>query len=186
MFKFIAIAIVVLIAAVLIYAATRPDTFRVERRLHIQAPPEQVFAQINDFNRWRAWSPYEKLDPQMQREIGGAAQGTGATYSWDGNNKAGAGRMEIVQSVPSSKVDIQLDFSRPMRARSSAQFTIVPQGNGSEVTWAMNGDMPYVSKVFSVFVNMDRMIGKAFEEGLGNLKRLSEHGGSAAPALEGA
>ncbi|HEY5804920.1 MAG TPA: SRPBCC family protein [Lysobacter sp.] len=183
MFKFIAIAVVVLVAAILVYAATRPDTFRVERRLHIQAPPEQVFAQINDFRRWQSWSPYEKLDPQMQREIGGPAQGTGASYSWDGNSKAGAGRMEIVQSVPSSRVDIQLDFSRPMRARSSAQFTIVPQGDGSEVTWAMNGDMPYVSKVFSVFVNMDNMIGKAFEEGLGNLKRLSERDGAAAPAL---
>ncbi|MGO4223382.1 SRPBCC family protein [Lysobacter sp. TAF61] len=176
MFKFIAIAVVVLIAAVLLFAATRPDTFRVERRAHIQAPPEQVFAQINDFRRWQAWSPYEKLDPQMQREIGGAAQGTGATYRWDGNSKAGAGRMEIVQSVPSSRIEIQLDFSRPMQARSTAQFTIVPQGNGSDVTWSMNGDQPYMSKLFSVFVNMDRMIGKDFEAGLDNLRQLSERG----------
>lgn len=176
MLKIVAVVVVLLIAAVLVFAATRPDSFRVQRSAHIQAPPERIFAQINDFNRWRAWSPYEKLDPQMQREIAGAAQGVGATYQWDGDSKAGAGRMEITQSLPSSRIDVKLDFTRPMQAHSVAQFTIVPSGNGSDVTWTMQGPQPYMAKLFTMFMNMDRMIGKDFEEGLGNLKRISESG----------
>lgn len=174
MLKFIALAIVAIIVVVLVIAATRPDTFRVERSVLIQAPPQRIFEQLNDFHRWRAWSPYEKLDPAMTREIDGAAQGVGATYRWDGNSKAGAGRMEIVQADPGSHVRIQLDFTRPMEAHNVAEFSIAPEGDASRVTWSMQGQQPYLGKLFGLVFNMDRMIGKDFEEGLQNLKRVAE------------
>lgn len=173
MFKLIAIAIVVLIAAVLLFATARPDDFRVQRSVLIQAPPERVHAQINDFHRWQAWSPYEKLDPAMTRSIGGAAQGVGATYGWSSEGKAGAGRMEITRSE-ASRITIQLDFTRPFEAHNVAEFSIVPQGDASEVTWAMSGRQPYVAKLMGLFFDMDQMIGRDFEEGLNNLKRIAE------------
>lgn len=174
MLKFIALAIVAIVIVVLVIAATRPDTFRVERSVLIQAPPHRIFEQLNDFQRWRAWSPYEKLDPAMTREIDGAAQGVGATYRWDGNRKAGAGRMEIVEASPGSHLRIQLDFTRPMEAHNIAEFSIAPEGDASRVTWSMQGQQPYLGKLFGLVFNMDRMIGKDFEEGLQNLKHLAE------------
>lgn len=179
MLKIIALIVAAIVVAVLVTAALMPDTFRVERSALIQAPPQRIFEQINDFQRWRAWSPYEKLDPAMTRQIDGAAQGVGATYRWDGNDKAGAGRMEIVQARPGSNVTastvtIQLDFSRPMEAHNVAEFTLVPEGDATRVTWSMHGPQPYLGKLFGLVFNLDRMIGKDFEEGLANLKRISE------------
>ena len=174
MLKIIAMVVVAIVIAVLVTAALMPNTFRVERSALIQAPPQRIFEQINDFQRWRAWSPYEKLDPAMTRQIDGAAQGVGATYRWDGNDKAGAGRMEIVQATPGSNVTIQLDFSRPMEAHNIAEFTLVPEGDATRVTWSMHGPQPYLGKLFGLVFNLDRMIGKDFEEGLQNLKRLTE------------
>ncbi|MFC3550197.1 SRPBCC family protein [Lysobacter cavernae] len=174
MLKLIVIAIVVLIAAVLLFAATRPNDFRVQRSVLVQAPPERIHAQINDFHHWQAWSPYEKLDPAMTRSIGGAAQGTGATYGWSGEGKAGAGRMEITRSEPASRITIQLDFTRPFKAHNVAEFTIAPKGDASEVTWAMSGQQPYMAKLMGLFFDMDHMIGRDFEEGLNNLKRIAE------------
>jgi hypothetical protein len=176
MWKFILAAIVVAIAAVLLFAATRPDTFRVERSVLIQAPAQRIHDQIQDFHHWQAWSPFEKLDPAMKREISGASCGIGALYAWDGNSKAGAGRMEIVESVPGQRVRIRLEFIRPMHTSSFADFSIVPEGNAQRVTWAMHGPQPYISKVMGLVFNMDRMLGKDFDEGLANLKRISERG----------
>jgi len=177
MWKIIALIVLVAIVGVLVFATTRPDTFRIERSIVVNAPPQRVFEQVNDFNRWRAWSPFETLDPAMKREIAGAQCGTGAVYTWDGNSKAGAGRMEIVESVPASKVGIKLDFTRPMEAHNTAEFVIVPEGtNASRVTWAMHGPQPYIGKVMSLVFSMDRMVGKDFERGLANLKKLAEQG----------
>lgn len=174
MLKFIALAIVIVVIAVLAFAATRPDSFRVERSVLVQAPPQRIFEQIDDFHRWQAWSPYEKLDPAMKREIGGAARGVGATYAWNGNSKAGEGRMEIVGAEPARNVTIQLDFTRPMKAHNVAQFSIVPEGDATRVTWSMQGAQPFMGKVFGLVFDMDTMIGKDFEEGLRNLKRIAE------------
>lgn len=174
MLKLIVIAVVVLIVAVLVLAATKPDTFRVERATRIKAPPEKIFALINDFNRWVAWSPWEKLDPAIQRTHSGAASGKGAVYAWEGNNKVGQGRMEIVQSSPSSQVTIKLDFIKPFEAHNIAEFTLRPQGDATDVTWVMYGPAPFVAKIMHVFVNMDRMVGKDFERGLENLKAVAE------------
>lgn len=174
MFKKIALAVVVLVAAVLLFAATRPDSFRVQRSTSIKAPPEKIFPLIADFHAWGAWSPWEKLDPTMKRTHSGAPSGKGAVYAWDGNNEVGAGRMEIAEVSAPSRLSIKLDFSRPMEGHNTAEFTLVPKGDGSEVTWAMFGPNPYLSKLIGLFLDMDKMIGKDFETGLANLKALAE------------
>jgi carbon monoxide dehydrogenase subunit G len=166
--------IVVVIAAVLVYAATKPDTFRVERATSIKATPEAIFALINDFHNFPDWSPYEKLDPDMKRSYSGAVDGKGAVYVWDSNGKAGTGRMEIADTAPPSKVTINLDFSKPFVAHNIVEFTLEPRGESTLVTWAMQGPVPYVAQIMHVIFNMDRMIGGDFETGLANLKRLTE------------
>jgi uncharacterized protein YndB with AHSA1/START domain len=174
MFKKILIAIVVAIAAVLIYAATRPDTFRVERTASIKAPPEKVFALINDFKRWDAWSPWEKKDPAMRRAFGDATSGKGASYTWEGNSEVGMGRMEIAESVPPSRVSIRLEFVKPFEARNTVDFVLHPKGETTQVTWAIYGPSPYISKLIGIFLDMDSMIGKDFETGLADLKAVAE------------
>ena len=174
MLKTILITIVVLIAGVLIYAATRPDSFRVQRSTILNAPPEKIAPLIGDFHHWEAWSPWEKLDPAMQKTYSGAPAGKGAVYEWSGNSKAGAGRMEILDAS-SSKVSIRLDFLKPFEAHNLTDFTLDPQpGGGTRVNWDMHGPMPYLSKVMCLFVSMDKLVGKDFEQGLANLKTVAE------------
>lgn len=174
MLKKIAIGLAVVIVAILAYAATRPDTFRVERTATIQAPPEKIYPHIEDFRRWTAWSPFETLDPDMKRTYGGAPRGEGATYAWEGNADAGSGRMQIREATPSSLVRIDLEFTAPFAARNVAEFTLEPAGDATHVTWALSGPNPFLSKVLGVFMSMDRMIGGAFETGLASLKRVAE------------
>ena len=174
MFKIIAIVVVVLVAALLIYAATKPDTFRVQRATRINAPPEKIFPLLNDFHSYGSWSPYEKLDPAMKRTYSGAANGKGAVYEWESSGKAGVGRMEITESSPPSRVTINLDFVKPFKAHNIAEFTLEAQGDSTNVTWAMHGPTPYMAKVIHVFFSMDSMVGKQFEAGLANLKAIAE------------
>lgn len=166
--------LVVGVAAVLAYAATKPDTFTVQRTATIKAPPEKIFALINDFRSWGQWSPYEKLDPELKRTYSGAPNGKGAVYAWEGNSKVGAGRMEILDAPAPTKVTIKLDFFRPFEAHNTAEFTLKPQGDATAVTWAMQGPNLFIGKVMSIFVNMDAMVGKDFETGLANLRAASE------------
>jgi hypothetical protein len=166
--------IVVLVIALLVFAATKPNTFRVQRAASIKAGPEKVFANINDFHNWPAWSPWEKLDPTMKKTHSGSANGKGAVYEWDGNKKVGKGRMEITDSSPSSRVMIKLDFFRPFEAHNTAEFTLQAQGDSTNVTWAMEGQSPFMFKVMQIFMSMDKMIGKDFETGLANLKSIAE------------
>ena len=174
MFKTIAIVVVVLIAGVLVFAATRPDAFRVERSVTIKASPEKIYPYFDDFNRWAVWSPWERLDPAMKRTFSGPPTGAGAVYAWQGNSKVGEGRMEILESSPSSKLLIKLDFIKPFEGHNTAEYTLVPSGDTTQVTWAMYGPAPFVSKLMGVFVSMDSMIGKDFEAGLANLKAAAE------------
>jgi len=174
MLKIIGIVIIVAIAAVLILAATRPDTFQVQRAASIKAPPERIFPLINDFNRWRAWSPCEKKDPTMKRTFGVATSGKGATYAWEGNGEVGQGRMEIADSAPPSKVAIKLDFVKPFEAHNLVEFVLEPDGDATRVTWTMRGDAPYFAKIIHLFIDMDRMVGKDFEAGLASLKATAE------------
>jgi hypothetical protein len=167
-------ALVALLAAILIFAATRPDSFSVQRTTSIKTPPDKVYPLITDFHRWDAWSPWEKMDPAMKRTFGGASSGKGAVYAWEGNSKVGAGRMEIVDAAVPSKVTIQLDFIRPLEGHNVAEFTLQPKGDMTDVTWTMRGPSPYPAKVMGVFFNMDKMIGNDFETGLANLKNIAE------------
>ncbi|MGA7489083.1 MAG: SRPBCC family protein [Xanthobacteraceae bacterium] len=171
---FAGLVVVVIAGAVLVLAATKPDTFRVERTASIKAPPEKIFAFLDDFHRYPAWSPYEKLDPAMKRTYSGAGNGKGAVYAWESNGKAGVGRMEIAQASSPSKVAINLDFVKPFEARNIVEFTLEPNGESTNVTWAMHGASPFLAKVMHVFFDMDSMVGKDFETGLANLKALAE------------
>ncbi len=174
MFTTILIIVVVIIAAVLIYAATRPNDFVVTRSASIKAPAEAIFPLINDFRRWPEWSPYEKLDPDLKRALSGADSGKGAAYAWEGNSKAGKGRMEITGSAPSSLVSLKLDFEKPFRASNSVDFSLSPSGDGTTITWAMRGARPFIAKLMGLFMNFDTLIGKDFEAGLDNLRRATE------------
>lgn len=169
----IAAVLAVGIVGVLAYAATRPDDFRVQRSATIKAPPEKIFPFINDFRRWTVWSPFEKIDPEMKRTYGATAAGPGATYAWDGNKNIGSGSMTMVDSSP-SKVIIKLDFLRPFEAHNIAEFTLVPAGDSTSVTWSMLGPVPYFAKIIHMFMNMDRMVGGQFAAGLADLKAAAE------------
>jgi uncharacterized protein YndB with AHSA1/START domain len=162
------------IIGLLVYAATKPDGFRVQRSTTIQAPPGAVFAEIADFHQWLAWSPWEKIDPNLKRAYSGPASGVGAVYEWEGNKNVGKGRMEIKEAVPGSRITIQLDFLKPFETHNTAEFTLEAKGDGTHVTWAMIGRQPYLFKVMTVFMSLDKMIGKDFEKGLANLKAVAE------------
>ena len=170
----IAIVLAIVIAIVLILAATKPNTFSVQRAATVKAPPERIFPLINDFHQWGSWSPYENRDPAMKRSHSGAADGRGAVYGWEGNKNVGSGRMEILDTSEPSKIVIKLDFFTPFEGHNTAEFTMLPQGDATNLTWRMHGPAPFMSKVMQVFINLDKMIGKDFEIGLANLKRLTE------------
>jgi len=174
MVKKIAIGLFIVVAAILGYAATKPDTFKVERSASIKAPPEKIFPHITDLHRWDRWSPWEKKDPAMKRTFSGADQGKGAVYEWDGNSEVGKGRMEITAATAPRNVTIDLHFMEPFEGRNTAQFSLEPRGETTNVTWVMYGPSPFISKVIQVFCNMDAMIGKEFEAGLASLKALAE------------
>src|SRR6266403_5163298 len=177
MFEIIAVIAIVLAIAIeilLILAATKPNTFSVQRATTVKAPPEAIFPLINDFHQWRTWSPYETKDPAMKRSFSGAASGKGAVYGWEGNKNVGSGRMEGLDTSMPSKIVIKLDFFTPFEGHNTAEFTMLPQGDATNVTWLMHGPAPFTSKLMQVLMNIDRMVGKDFEIGLANLKRLTE------------
>jgi uncharacterized protein YndB with AHSA1/START domain len=170
----ISAVIVIALAAVLIIASTKPDTFRIERSAVIKAPPETIFTLINDFHQWRSWSPWETRDPALKRTFGGTASGKGAVYAWEGNRSVGSGRMEIMDSAAPSKIVIKLDFIKPFEGHNTAEFSFSRAADSTVVNWVMTGPSIFFSKVMQVFFSFDRMIGKDFEAGLANLKKLAE------------
>ena len=170
----IAVVLVIAIAIVLILAATKPNTFSVQRATTIKAPPQKIFPLINDFHQWGSWSPYEHKDPAMKRSYSGAESGKGAVYAWDGNKNVGSGRMEILDTSAPSKIVIKLDFFAPFEGHHTAEFTLRPQGDATNLAWLMHGPAPFMSKLMQVFMNIDNMVGKDFEVGLADLKRLAE------------
>jgi Polyketide cyclase / dehydrase and lipid transport len=173
-FGVLAALIIVLVLIVLVIASTKPDSFRIERSATIKASPEKIFPLINDFHQWLSWSPWEKMDPALKRTHSGAASGKGAIYEWEGNKKVGQGRMEITESTPLSKVTIKLDFLKPFEAHNTAEFTLAAQTDSTNVTWSMLGSQPFMFKVMTIFMSMDKMIGKDFEAGLSNMKGIAE------------
>lgn len=170
----VGILIVAAVVTILILAALKPDTFRVERSATIDAAPDKIYPLINDFHAFGTWSPYEKLDPAMKRSYEGPASGVGAAYAWEGNGNAGIGRMEIVESIPNEKISINLDFKKPFEAHNIVEFTLVPQGDATTVTWSMHGPVYFQHKIMHVIFNMDKMVGDQMTEGLANLKAIAE------------
>ncbi len=173
MLKTIALVLLAALALLLIYAATRPDTFRVERSLRIQAPPERLIAMIGDLRQFNRWNPYERKDPALKGRYGGSTQGPGAQYAWE-SDKVGTGSLEITALQAPTRVAMKLDFVKPFAAHNQVEFTLQPDAGGTRVRWAMHGPAPYVSKLMGVLFDMDRMVGRDFEDGLNNLKALAE------------
>lgn len=174
MLKKIIIALVVILVVFVIIVATRPANFRVTRSTIISAPPAVVFAQVNDFHKWDAWSPWAKLDPAMKQTHEGAPAGVGAIYSWAGNKKVGEGRMTITESRTNELIGIKLEFLKPFAAVNTTEFTFTPVGNQTTVNWSMTGTNNFMAKAFCMFMNMDKMVGGDFEKGLADLKSVAE------------
>jgi uncharacterized protein YndB with AHSA1/START domain len=171
--KGIALVVVVAACGLVAVASTRPDDFRIERSLRIEAPAARIYPLVNDLHRHAEWSPFEKKDPAMARRHSGAPQGPGAVYEWNGNAEIGSGRMEILESKEPERVAIKLDFLTPLEAHNTAEFLFVPDGEATTVTWAMYGPQPFLGKVMSVLLDMDTMIGREFEAGLANLAAIT-------------
>jgi uncharacterized protein YndB with AHSA1/START domain len=173
MFLRIVWMVAIVIAAVLVFAATRPNTVRVQRSLAINAPPERIFPLIDDLHNWPQWAPQDREDPTMKRTYSGAASGAGAVSEWAGTGNAGKGQMAIIESEPLRRVVVKVDFVKPFVAHNINEFILEP-GASTRVTWTMQGSNLYFMKLLGIFVNMDRMMGKHFESGLQNLKRTAE------------
>lgn len=181
MWKKILAGLGVVILGVLAYAATLPNSFRVERSQTIAAPPEVVFDILADFRQGKDWSPWEKRDPQLKQTFTGPATGVGASYAWEGNDEVGKGKQTITVAEKPTKIVTDLHFIEPFEARNQAEYLITSNAGGSEVTWAISGPQPFISKVMCVFMDMDAMIGKDFESGLLSLKTLAEKTAANAP-----
>lgn len=167
--------LMVLAAALLMflaYVALQPGEFRIVRTAVLSARPDQVFRQVNDFHNWQQWSPWARLDPDAKAEFSGAESGEGATFRWSGNKDVGVGSMTIIDSRPHERIRMRLDFEAPMRATNIAEFTFKPVDRGTEMTWAMSGSNGFVGRLMCMFMNVDKMVGGQFEQGLANLEAI--------------
>jgi uncharacterized protein YndB with AHSA1/START domain len=173
MIKKIAIGVGALMVALLGFITTRPDDFKVVRSSTVHGTPEAVYAMINDFHQWREWSPWDKMDPSQKTSYSGPASGVGAHYAWEGNKDVGKGEMTIEKATPNQSVEITLHFIEPFEATNVTRFTLSPAPGGTNVEWAMTGTNQFIGKAMSLFMNMDSMIGKDFEEGLKNMDRVA-------------
>ena len=153
------------------------DTFTVERSTTIAAPPGRVYPHMIDFRRWDVWSPWEEMDPNVQKTYSGSEAGVGSKYAWSGNRKVGQGSMEITDAKENSTIDIALEFIKPFKASNSTSFTLTPEGGGTTVRWAMTGQKTFMTRVMGIFRSMDSMVGPDFEKGLAKLKAVSEGDG---------
>ena len=176
MLKKILIAVAAVLVLLVVVIAMQPAHYQVTRSMRIQAPADAVFAQINNFHNWSAWSPWGKLDPAMKTTYSGPDSGTGAIYAWVGNKDVGEGRMTILESRPSEFVRIRLEFIQPFASVANTEFTVKPDGGGVTVNWAMDGENGFIEKAVCLVQNMDKMIGPDFERGLAQLKSVAESG----------
>lgn len=174
MLKIILIGLAAIVVVFVIVVALQPGEFRVVRSAPVAAPASVVFAQVNDFRNWEAWSPWEKLDPGMKRTFEGAPAGTGAIYSWAGNDDVGEGRMTLTESRPDEMIRITLEFLKPFASTSTTEFTFAPEADHTVVTWSMSGENNFIAKAFCLFVDMDKMIGTDFEKGLAQMRTVAE------------
>jgi uncharacterized protein YndB with AHSA1/START domain len=170
----ILLGLAVIIVVIAVIVALQPSQFRVARSTTISASPPAVFAQVNDFRKWEAWNPWAKIDPAMRQSYDGAPAGTGAIYTWTGNNEVGAGRMTITDSRPNDLIRIKLEFFKPIAGTNTAEFTFKPDGGQTAVTWSMFGDKNFMAKAIHLLVNMDKMVGDQFENALASMKSIVE------------
>lgn len=173
----LAATLAVAVAALLLYAATRPDTFAIQRCTVIQAPADKLFALIDDLRQYNTWNPYARKDPAMRIDYRGPATGPGAAFDFSGNQDAGKGSVEITGGQAPTRVDMHLHMIEPFEGHNEITFTLTPrgpQGQATEVTWAMHGPAPFISKLVGLFLDMDQMIGRDFEAGLAQLKARAE------------
>ena len=168
------LAIVLIVVVFSVVVAMQPAHYQVERSATISAPQAVVFAQVNDFHKWEAWSPWAKIDPAMKTTYSGAQSGNGASYSWVGNSDVGEGRMTITESRPTDAIKIKLEFLKPFAATNATEFSFLPQGDQTAVKWTMSGDKNFMMKAFSLFMDMDKMVGNDFEKGLAQMKTVAE------------
>ena len=173
MIKTLAMVTAAALAALLLYAAARPDTFRVQRSVSVNAPPAKIHLLINDMRRFNSWNPYAKKDPDMKGTYRGPEAGPGAAFDFAGK-KSGTGRIEVVGPASATGVSMRLDMTEPFEGHNRVEFLLVPEGATTRVTWAMHGPSPYLSKLVGVFLDMDTMIGRDFEAGLADMKALAE------------
>jgi uncharacterized protein YndB with AHSA1/START domain len=178
MLKKILLGIAALVVVFLIVVAMQPNEYRVARTTAVAAPPDRVFAQVNDFHNWEAWSPWAQFDPNAKATFEGPRSGQGAVFIWVGNDEIGEGRMTLTESLPNERIRIKLDFVKPMEGTSDVEFTFTPQGDQTDVTtnitWAMSGRHSFISKAICLFMNQDKMLGGYFEKGLASLKAMTE------------
>lgn len=174
MLNTIAIAFTVVVACVLIYAATRPDSFSISRSVSIAAAPDKIFPLINNLHGFNRWNPFLEPDPAIKIAYRGPDSGKGAAHDWDGNSQVGKGSVEITESSPPSKIVMKLDMLKPMKAHNRVEFKLEPAGNGTQVTWTMSGEQPFLAKLMSVVIDCDKMVGGSFEKGLAGLKAIAE------------
>jgi uncharacterized protein YndB with AHSA1/START domain len=170
----ILIGLVILLAILAVIIATRSDEFNVGRSITINAPASDVFATVNDLHKWEEWSPWSKLDPNIKQAYEGPPSGVGASYTWEGNSQVGAGRSTVIESRSDELIRFRLDFEKPFKGTNTAEFTFVPNGNQTVVTWSMSGRKNFVMKAVGLFMNCDKMCGDQFNTGLANLKALVE------------
>lgn len=174
MFKKIVVGLLVISLLFFCVVALQPADFRIARSARIAVPPGAVFAQVNDFHKWDAWSPWAKLDPNSTSKYEGPDAGEGAVFHWSGNDEVGEGKMTLVESKPDELIRIKLDFVKPMQSTSDVRFTFKPEGDQTEVTWEMTGTNGFIEKAFCLFMDMDKLVGGKFEEGLASLKGVAE------------
>jgi uncharacterized protein YndB with AHSA1/START domain len=170
----VGIGLAVIIIALLVYAASWPDTFRVHRSTAINAPAERIFPLIANLKSMNTWNPFVEPDPAIKISYSGPESGKGAAHTWSGNSKVGEGRIEVTEATPSSRVALRLEMVKPMKADNAVEFTLQPNGNGTVVTWAMSGKQPLMAKIMTIFIDCDRMVGSQFEKGLASLKTIAE------------
>ena len=169
----VAVGFVIVAGALAAFVASRPADFRISRSRQLAASPDVVYGFVNDLHRWTEWSPFEKADPNLQREFSGPPAGVGASYHWTGNNQVGEGRMTITDATPGRRVTLRLEFLRPFTATNTAEFDLVPSGPGTTMTWSMSGRNGFIAKAMGLVMNMDEMVGGQFEEGLATLDTLT-------------
>ncbi len=173
MIKKVLLGLVAVIAIILVIASFQSDDLNVTRSATIAAPPEALFKVVNDFRQWDAWSPWSKLDPNMKKSLEGPPEGVGAVYRWSGNNEVGEGSTRLIESKPNEKIGMKLEFVRPFAGTSDVQFTFVPEGAGTKVTWSMQSKKPFIGKLMGMFMDCEKMCGDQFSEGLTNLGKVA-------------